>query len=153
MIFTENIGRNPQIMISKALFSHESDEWGTPSALFQQLDQEFNFTLDACANAENHKCPKYFDKYQDGLQKNWSNEVVFCNPPYSQIGKWCEKCYKEWKYHNVTIVLLIPSRTDTRYFHEYIYNKAELRFIRGRLHFNDSKNSAPFPSMICIFKS
>lgn len=138
-------------MLNKVLFSSNSDEWSTPKDLFNSLDQEFNFTLDPCASVDNHKCNKYYTKDDDGLKKSWLNEVVFCNPPYSQIKKWVEKCWLEWQCHNTTIVLLIPSRTDTSYFHDYIYNHASLRFIRGRLHFNDSKVGAPFPSMICIF--
>lgn len=76
---------------------------------------------------------------------------MFCNPPYSQIAKWVEKCYEEGHKENTLVALLIPSRTDTRYFHDYIYNRAEIRFIKGRLKFGDGKNSAPFPSMLVIF--
>lgn len=76
---------------------------------------------------------------------------MFVNPPYSKIKQWVEKCYVEHKTNGATVVMLIPSRTDTRYFHEYIYHKAEIEFIKGRLHFSNSKNSAPFPSMIVIY--
>ena len=85
--------------------------------------------------------------------QDWSNEIVFCNPPYGkEQKKWIEKCYNENKNNNITIVMLLPARTDTIAFHKYIYNKAEIRFIKGRLKFGNSKNSAPFPSMIVIFK-
>lgn len=77
---------------------------------------------------------------------------MFCNPPYSRIGEWVEKAFRETREDNTVVVLLIPSRTDTKYFHDFIYNRAEIRFCKGRLHFNDSKNSAPFPSMIVIFR-
>ena len=96
---------------------------------------------------------KYFTKEDDGLTKNWSGERVFCNPPYGrEIPYWVKKCYEENKLNNTFIVMLIPARTDTSYFHDYIYNKQEIRFIRGRLKFNDGKNPAPFPSMVVIFR-
>ena len=77
---------------------------------------------------------------------------VFCNPPYSEVGKWVEKCYREGTKDNTLVVLLIPSRTDTKYFHDFIYQRAEIRFIRGRLKFGESSNYAPFPSMVAIFR-
>ena len=77
---------------------------------------------------------------------------MFCNPPYSKIAKWTEKCYREGCKDNTVVVLLIPSRTDTKYFHHFIYNREEIRFIKGRLRFGDSENSAPFPSMVVIFR-
>ena len=77
---------------------------------------------------------------------------VFCNPPYSKIAKWVEKCYREGTKDNTLVVLLIPSRTDTKYFHDFIYQRAEVRFIRGRLKFGESSNCAPFPSMVVIFR-
>ena len=76
---------------------------------------------------------------------------MFCNPPYSEIGKWVEKCYREGCKDNTLVVLLIPSRTDTKYFHNFIYQRAEIRFVKGRLRFNGSDN-APFPSMVVIFR-
>lgn len=78
---------------------------------------------------------------------------MFCNPPYSKIADWVKKCYTESLKPNTTVVMLIPARTDTKYFHGYIYHRAEIRFIKGRLKFNDGKGSAPFPSMIVIFRS
>lgn len=139
---------------SNTLFSSKSVEWATPQWLFEELNKEFHFTLDPCANETNHKCEFYFTKEDDGLSKDWSNNCVFVNPPYGkEISKWIEKSYKESLKENTTVVLLIPARTDTKYFHEYIYGKSEIRFIRGRLKFGDSNNSAPFPSMIVIFKN
>ena len=84
--------------------------------------------------------------------KTGGGEQVFCNPPYSTIAQWVRKCYLEGTKKNTTVVLLIPSRTDTKYFHNYIYQRSEIRFLKGRLHFNDSKYSAPFPSMVVIFR-
>lgn len=137
-------------MISETLFSSKSTEWETPKSLFNELNSEFAFTLDVCATDDNHKCDKYFTKQQDGLIQDWENERVFCNPPYGrEIIHWVEKCAK----HNGIAVMLLPARTDTKWFHEYIYQKpnASIRFIKGRLKFGGSINSAPFPSMIIIF--
>lgn len=135
----------------KGCFSHESDEWETPKDFYEQINEEFSFNLDPCATEANHKCELYYTAEEDGLSKNWGGRRVFCNPPYSQIAKWVEKCYEEGRKENTLVALLIPSRTDTRYFHDYIYNRAEIRFIKGRLKFGDGKNSAPFPSMLVIF--
>lgn len=139
-------------MINNALYSSKSDEWATPDEIYKNLDEEFNFTLDPCSTDENHKCSNYFTKKDDGLKKQWGGARVFCNPPYSTIGKWVEKAYRESRNDNTLVVLLIPARTDTRYFHDFIYNRAEIRFVKGRLKFGNSKNSAPFPSMIVIFR-
>lgn len=131
-------------------FSSNSNEWETPKELFQELDQKYNFTLDPCATPENAKCAKYYTKEQDGLAHSWGGETVFCNPPYGrEIGKWVKKCYEESRH--ATIVMLIPARTDTAYFHDYIYGKAEITFLRGRLKFERDgapSQPAPFPSMI-----
>ena len=119
-----------------------------------KLDKEFNFTLDPCCVPQTAKCDKYFTPEDNGLQQDWSNDVVFMNPPYGrQIPKWIEKAYKE-SVKGATVVCLIPSRTDTRYWHNYIFKyAAEIRFIKGRLKFGNSKNSAPFPSCIVIFNN
>lgn len=139
-------------MVNNALFSSNSDEWATPPSIFDDLNKEFDFNLDPCATKDNHKCEKYFTKEDDGLSKNWGGCRVFCNPPYSDISRWVEKAFYETRQEKTTVVLLIPSRTDTRYFHDYIYQRSEIRFIKGRLKFNDSINSAPFPSMIVVFR-
>ena len=139
-------------MISPALYSSRSEQWATPRKLFAELDAEFHFDLDPCATADNATCADYFTIEDDGLLQNWGGRRVFCNPPYGRkIGDWVRKCYEESKRAEV-VVLLIPARTDTAFFHDYIYHQArEIRFIRGRLHYNDAKNAAPFPSMIVIF--
>ena len=137
--------------VSKVLFSSKSEIWETPQDLFDALDAEFNFTLDVCALPENAKCEKYYTPEQDGLSQPWSGNC-WCNPPYGKdIGKWIKKAHEASFYGN-TVVMLLPARTDTKWFHEYIWLKrVEIRFIKGRLKFGGSKNSAPFPSMICIF--
>lgn len=140
-------------MNTDLMFSSKSDLWSTPMDFYNKLNKEFNFTLDPCCNEENKKCEKYFTKEENGLLQDWGGEIVFCNPPYGrELKKWVKKAYEESKKENTTVVMLIPARTDTSYFHDYIYNKSEIRFIRGRLKFGDSKNSAPFPSMVVIFK-
>ncbi len=136
----------------ETLFMSKSDEWETPQTLFDTLNEEFHFTLDPCATEENCKCKKYFTQNEDGLLQNWGGERVFCNPPYSQISKWVKKAYQEGKKDYAVVVMLIPARTDTRYFHDYIYNRSEVRFIKGRLKFGDAQYNAPFPSMVVIFR-
>jgi len=140
-------------MNTTLMFSSKTDMWSTPQSFFNELDKEFNFTLDPCATTANAKCTKYFTEEVDGLIQNWEGETVFCNPPYgNQLKLWVKKCYEENIKLNTKIVMLMPARTDTIYFHKYIYHKAkEIRFIKGRLKFGNSKNSAPFPSMIVIF--
>lgn len=134
--------------MNSVLFSSKKEDWGTPQELFDYLNDEFHFTLDVCANSENAKCRRFYSKEDDGLRQEW-NGVCWCNPPYGRnVGKWVEKAYKS----GCTTVMLLPARTDTQWFHKYIYNKAEIRFLCGRLKFGDSKNSAPFPSMIVIFR-
>jgi len=139
--------------MNEGLFTSKTDEWATPAATFAELDAEFHFDLDPCADATNHKCADYYTKEQDGLAQNWGGRKVFCNPPYGRaIAAWVRKCSEEAAKPNTLVVMLIPARTDTAYFHDYIYHKArEIRFIRGRLHFNESRSGAPFPSMIVVF--
>ena len=135
------------------MLSSKQEDWETPQSLFDELDSKYHFTLDPCSTDENAKCAKHYTPDEDGLSRSWKGEVVFCNPPYGRkIGKWVEKCYKESTHAKV--VRLIPARTDTAYFHEYIYGKASIEFLRGRLKFERggvALNSAPFPSMIVEF--
>lgn len=139
--------------MNAALLSSKRHDWETPQEFFDKLDAEFHFTLDPCATPETAKCKKYYTAADNGLAQNWSGETVFCNPPYGrELPKWIEKCAEESKHAKV--VMLIPARTDTRAFHEYIYNRAEIRFIKGRLKFRvDGKEGdpAPFPSMVVVF--
>ena len=137
--------------MNAALFSSATEEWATPDDFFRALDAEFHFTLDPCSTDDNAKCAKHYTKAQDGLARDWTGERVFCNPPYGrEMPKWIAKC-AEHGMRGGLAVMLIPARTDTRAFHDYIYHKAEIRFIRGRLKFGGVKNSAPFPSMVVVF--
>ena len=130
-------------------FSSKTDEWETPQAFFDELNKEFNFTTDVCATTENAKCFFYYDKEKDGLSQNWDDLRCWMNPPYGrEIGKWVKKASEA---RGGVVVCLLPARTDTKWFHDYIYNKAEIRLLKGRLKFGNSKNSAPFPSMLVIF--
>lgn len=139
--------------LTSGVFSSTTDLWATPQDFFDKLNEEFHFDLDPCANADNHKCELYFTKEQDGLAQNWQGRTVFCNPPYGRaIAAWVKKCHDEAQKPNTKVVMLIPARTDTSYFHDYIYHQAELRFIRGRLKFGGSQQGAPFPSMVVIFR-
>jgi len=139
----------------KTMLSSQDMDWETPQSFFDELNREFNFNLDPCATIKTAKCEKYFTKEIDGLKQDWNGYRVFCNPPYgSEIKNWVKKCSNESKKPNTLVVMLIPARTDTLYFHEYIYKKAEIRFIKGRLKFGGKQKrsgSAPFPSMIVIF--
>lgn len=140
-------------MNTEIMFSSKTDLWETPQSFYDELDKEFQFTLDPCATPENAKCEMFFTKEMNGLTQNWGGNRVFCNPPYGkEIGKWVKKAYEESKKNDTTVVMLIPARTDTAYFHDYIYHKAkEIRFVKGRLKFGQSKNAAPFPSMVVVF--
>lgn len=139
-------------MNNNLFFSNKTDEWSTPPEFFQELDREFCFTLDPCATEENHKCQDFYTIRENGLAQSWAGRTVFCNPPYSQAAQWIEKAYHEGHQENTTVVLLIPARTDTRYFHNFVLNRAEVRFIKGRLKFGGCKNAAPFPSMLVIYR-
>lgn len=135
------------------LFSSHVQVYSTPQFLFDKLNNEFNFTLDPCADNNNYKCKRYYTDDENGLTKEWTNEVVFVNPPYNALKTWIKKCHDEFVNNKVTIVMLIPSRTDTAAFHEYIAPVAsQIRFLKGRLKFNTS-NSAPFPSAIIVFNN
>lgn len=140
-------------MITAGMMSSNTPEWATPQTFFDDLDAEFHFTLDPCSTHENAKCEKHFTKEDDGLRQSWGGDRVFCNPPYGrELHKWVKKCYEE-SLKGTLAVMLIPARTDTRWFHDYIYGRAEIRFIKGRLKFNDGKRGAPFPSMVVIFRA
>ncbi len=132
-------------------FSSERDNWETPQNFFDKLNEEFGFTLDVCAEDDTAKCEKYYTKKDDAFTKKWKG-VCWMNPPYGRgIGVWLEKAY-ETSQNESTVVCLIPSRTDTKWWHDYVMQAAEIRFVKGRLKFDGHKNSAPFPSAVVVFK-
>ncbi|WP_371801791.1 DNA N-6-adenine-methyltransferase [Candidatus Lokiarchaeum ossiferum] len=137
----------------KVCHSTGKNDWGTPQDLYDKLNAEFNFTLDACASAENTKCEKFYSKEQNALIQDWSKDIVFMNPPYSTKlqNNFVEKAYEE-SLKGATVVCLLPSRTSTIRFHKYCM-KGEIRFLEGRLQFEGAPDPAPFPSMIVIFRS
>jgi site-specific DNA-methyltransferase (adenine-specific) len=146
---------------SELMFSKASDNWSTPQGFFDGLNAEFGFDLDAAASAENAKVMPYLCADLDALIAHWHDcgSRVWCNPPYSRCAEFVAKAAHEQR-HGVTTVMLIPSRTDTRWWHEFIWDReqhrcrpgVEVRFVKGRLKFGEGKNSAPFPSVVVIFR-
>ena len=141
-------------------FTNKSNEWETPRSLFKELDDEFNFTIDVCATKESAKCERFYTKQTNGLAQSWENEVAFMNPPYGrEIGAWVEKAYRE-SLNGAVVVCLIPARTDTRYWHDYIFPNAEIRFLKGRVKFKGYNSNGEYvenkagqhDSMLVIFK-
>tara|TARA_R110000868_G_scaffold240016_1_gene494523 strand:+ start:61 stop:483 length:423 start_codon:yes stop_codon:yes gene_type:complete len=130
-------------------FSSATDLWSTPQDFFDKQDAIYGFTLDVCATAANAKCARYFTEADDGLAQPWQG-VCWMNPPYGRaIGLWMRKAH-ESHLTGATVVCLVPSRTDTRWWHDYAM-KGQIEFIRGRLKFGNAKNSAPFPSALVVF--
>lgn len=137
--------------MNPGMYSSKTDDWATPQYVYDMLDEEFHFTLDPCASPSNAKCGLFFTREQDGLLQSWADHRVFMNPPYGRvIGSWVRKARQEAD-RGALVVCLLPSRTDTAWFHDHIDGRAEIRFIRGRLKFGAGKNNAPFPSMVCVF--
>lgn len=127
-------------------------EHATPPEFFEMLDRKFNFTLDPCATDQNAKCDHYFTKDDDGLSRSWKDHSVFMNPPYGRaIVDWVKKAYEESRDQNTVVVGLLPAKTDTRWFHDWVYNKSIIQLWKGRLKFSGTENSAPFGSMIVIW--
>jgi phage N-6-adenine-methyltransferase len=136
--------------MNRVLFSSRTDLWATPQDFFDRLNAEFRFTLDVCATPENAKCTRYFTRADDGLAQSWTG-VCWMNPPYGrEISAWMQKAYTSAQ-QGATVVCLVPARTDTAWWHDYAAKAAEIRFVRGRLKFGDSQNSAPFPSAVVVF--
>jgi site-specific DNA-methyltransferase (adenine-specific) len=143
--------------LSPALFTSTKNDWETPKDLFERLNSKYHFAFDLAASSTNHKCDRYFTEHDDALSQDWTaiKGPLFLNPPYGRnLRQWVEKACKTASTTNLTIVLLIPARTDTSYWHDFIFGKAKVEFIRGRLKFEVNgipSNSAPFPSAIVIY--
>lgn len=148
-------------MNSALMFSKATDEWATPQDFFDRLHAEFGFALDAAANYENAKCLRYLT---DALGLSWrglidAGEAIWLNPPYSMCREFIAKSAEE-AHKGCTVVCLVPSRTDTRWWHEHVWNQethqprpgVEIRFIKGRLKFGGAKAGAPFPSVVIVFR-
>jgi len=138
-------------MNTDLMFSSATDQWATPQQFFNDWAQLFPFTLDVCADASNAKCARYFTREDDGLRQDWAPEVCWMNPPYGrEIGRWVRKAYEE-SQKGATVVCLLPARTDTAWWHDYVIEHAQVAFIRGRIKFGDAKSGAPFPSAVAVF--
>lgn len=140
----------------ESLFSSRRQDWATPRALFNRLDEEFGFTLDAAATQENAKCEVFISPKDDALSSDWSKSnaggAVWLNPPYGrEVALWLKKAYEESK-KGLTVVCLVFARTDTRWFHEFAMRAHEVRLIRGRVRFEGASNCAPAPSCLVIFR-
>jgi len=132
-------------------FSSRTDLWETPAEFFQSLNAEFGFTRDVCALPSNAKCSRYYTPEADGLKQTWRG-VCWMNPPYGrEIGKWVKKAWESAE-QGATVVCLLPARTDTRWWHTYVMQAQEIRFVSGRLKFGGARNSAPFPSAVVVFR-
>jgi len=136
-------------MLNKSIYSHEKDDWETPQELFDCLSREFSFNLDIGATNKNSKCDLFIEDIEDCEFIPEFDGFAFCNPPYSSQRKFIEFSIK----NKIPTVFLLLAITDTKMFHYLIYKKEyfEIRFLKGRLKFSESKNSAPFPSMIVIY--
>jgi phage N-6-adenine-methyltransferase len=149
--------------MNKVVFSSKSNEWETPLSFYSEQDVKYHFTLDPCCTNDNHLCSKYYTKEDNGLLHTWKGERVFVNPPYGrEIGKWVKKAYEE-SLEGTLIMLFIPSRTDTKWFHDFILGKADVNFLKGRFKFenrtfpswradgNFKKSPAPFPMLLAVY--
>ena len=137
-------------MLNAGMMSSNRDDWETPWDLFNSLNAEFGFTLDACAEPSNAKCKHYLTKQDDAFSRKWQG-VVWMNPPYGKpIGKWLQKAYSESLY-GATVVCLVPARTDTEWWHDWCV-RGEVRLLKGRVRFVGAKATAPFPSAVVVFK-
>jgi len=140
------------VKTKRAVFSSLSVEWPTPQKLFDELHEEFGFTLDVCATRKNAKCAQFFTIADDGLSLPWAGRV-WCNPPYGKTLKlWMKQAWEESKLNAPVVACLVPARTDTFWFRDYALQADEIRFIRGRLRFGDGKGRATFPSMVVVFR-
>lgn len=131
----------------KVHFSSERMDWATPDALYERLHEQHRFNLDAAANITNARCERYFDEVTNGLVQSWEGARVWCNPPYGRaIGAWTKKA--AWEAHRAErIVMLVPARTDTEWWHTAI-GHCRVEFLKGRLRFKGAPSSAPFPSAL-----
>jgi len=139
----------------KTKFESHKQEWETPIDLFDKLNREFNFTIDLAADATNAKCPVYYTSENDALKLSWHGNC-WLNPPYGakqhKLSDWVQKAFNEAQKPDCTVVMLIPARTNTRWWHNYCMKAAEIRFINGRPKFGDAKHGLPQPLALVIFK-
>lgn len=142
--------------IFKNKFESVKQDWNTPDSLFNKLNSEFKFETDLAASQENTKCPKYYSIQNDSLKQTWSG-VCWLNPPYgnkeSKIKDWVKKAYESAEADpSLTVVMLIPARTNTKWFHQYVMKASEVRLICGRVKFVGNKHGLPQPLVLVVFK-
>ena len=138
-------------MNTDLMFSSATDNWATPQDFFDKLNTVFNFKTDVCASAENAKCPEFYDHASNGLAQTWRG-ACWMNPPYGKtIGDWMRKALQSARDNGATVVCLVPARTDTRWWQDTVPH-GEVFFVPGRLKFGSSKNSAPFPCAVVVFR-
>jgi phage N-6-adenine-methyltransferase len=125
-------------------------DWETPDELFDPLNDEFGFTLDVCATPETAKCGRFFTKGDDGLSQSWAGEVCWMNPPFRVQKQWVIKALEESK-KGATVVMLLPTRTNTNWWHDYVM-QGEVRFLRGRPKFKGAEHGLPQPLAIVVFR-
>lgn len=134
-----------------AMMSGERHDWATPPEVFDPLNAEFGFTLDVCAHDDNAKCDRFYTVRDDGLSQPWEG-VCWCNPPYgSGIGAWVAKARRSARA-GATVVCLVPSRTDTAWWHDHVLGHAEIRYVRGRVRFVGAPHNAPFPCAVLVYR-
>jgi site-specific DNA-methyltransferase (adenine-specific) len=138
----------------KVMFSSNTGGWETPQEFFDKLNWRFGpFNLDPCATPSTNKCLKYFTETDDGLSQSWQGHTSFVNPPYGRgIDKWIKKAYEESRDPDTRVVMLIPARTDTRYWHDFVMKADQVYFVKGRLKFGGLDTGAPFPSAVIVFE-
>ena len=138
-------------MNNDLMFSSKNQAWETPKDFFDKYDAIFHFETDVCALPENAKCKRFFTPEMDGLKQEWTG-VCWMNPPYGrQIGKWVRKAYESARDNNATVVCLLPARTNTAWFHDYVLPHAHVEFVRGKIRFVGAEWDAPFPSIVATF--
>jgi len=140
----------------KTKFESHKQEWETPAGLFDRLNREFGFTLDLAADATNAKCSAYYTVKNDALKLPWHG-VCWLNPPYGakqhRLSDWVRKAFREAQTKaGCTVAMLIPARTNTRWWHDYCMRAAEIRFINGRPKFGDAKHGLPQPLALIVFR-
>ena len=139
--------------MNKVHYSSKNQEWETPQEFFDKLNKEFNFSVDVCATVSNTKCGFYYNKERDALSLEWPSATIWMNPPYGrEIGKWVKRAYESAMTSPSPVVCLLPARTDTKWWHEYVMQADEIRFVQGRLTFSDADSPAPFPSCVVVFR-
>ncbi len=143
---------NKEGELNDAMFTSEKQDHETPDDFYNKLNEEFGFTIDAAATAQNAKCARFITPEQDALAAHWGapGETVWCNPPYNKVADWMKQGYESSVANSCIVVMLVPSRTDTKWFREFA-SRGIIRFVVGRLKFKNTESSAPFPSMLVIF--